>query len=210
MNIELLEKQSPWCEKIHYFKSIDSTNTLALQLGEAGAPEGIIVIADEQTSGRGQFQRHWSSPAGMGLWMSLLLRPVIVPEIIPALSQFAVVALYDAILKMKIEVNGMRIKPPNDLLIGEKKVAGVLVETRLGASSFAVVGIGVNLAQQEEDFPIELREKVTSLALAVRKTGIDRQKILILLLQQLHERYQQLLHNPAELDLPWKARLVKN
>lgn len=208
MNVDFLQQYSPWHEPVHFFKSIDSTNTRALQLGEAGASQGTIVIADEQTSGRGQFQRPWFSPAGTGLWMSLVLRPAIVPEIIPALSQFAVVALYDAILKMEIEVRDLKIKSPNDLLIAEKKVAGVLTETRLGSSSFAVVGIGVNLLQQENDFPVELREKVTSLILVAGKKNIDRQKMIIILLETLYKRYHELLYEPALLDLAWKSRLV--
>lgn len=207
-NIELLQQQSPWREKIHFFESIDSTNTYTLQLGEAGAPEGTLIIAEEQQRGRGQFQRPWFSPAGTGVWMSLLLRLAIKPEMIPELSHFAVVALYDAILKTGISVANLKIKEPNDLLIGKKKVAGVLVETRIGSSSFAVVGIGLNVLQQENDFPLELREKVTSLAMASGTKNIDRQDIVIALLQALHERYQQLLHAPAELDLVWKARLV--
>ena len=207
-NFELLQHHSPWHEKINFFESIDSTNTHALQLGEAGAPEGTLVIAEEQHRGRGQFQRPWFSPPGRGIWMSLLLHPPIVPETISSLSHFAVVALYDAILKMGIVLNDLKIKEPNDLLIGKKKVAGVLVETRIGKSSFAVVGIGLNVLQQEIDFPPELREKVTSLAVATGRKDIDRQKIIVALLQALHERYQQLLHEPAELDLAWKARLM--
>ena len=208
LNIELIQKKSPWHEKIHFFESIDSTNTHALQLGEAGAPEGTVVIAEEQQCGRGQFQRPWFSPAGTGIWMSLLLRPSIVPEMIPALSHFAVVALYDAILKIGMELNDLKIKEPNDLLIGKKKVAGVLVETRIGKSSFAVVGIGLNVLQQETDFPPELREKVTSLAVASGTKNINRQELVSALLQKLHERYQQVLHDPAELDLAWRSRLM--
>ncbi len=208
MNIEFLKKYSPWHAQIHFFESIDSTNTYTLQLGEAGAPEGTLVIANEQKQGRGQFQRPWFSPPETGIWMSLLLRPKITTEIIPALSQFAVVALYDAILKTKMKINNMNIKPPNDLLINGKKVAGVLVETRLGKNSFAVVGIGLNLFQQEKDFPVELKEKVTSLALATGEKNIDRPNILIFLLKELYERYQQLLQYPAELDLEWKSRLI--
>jgi len=208
LNVDLLRKHSPWREKLHFFERIDSTNTHALQLGEAGAAEGTLVIADEQTAGRGQFQRPWFSPPGTGIWISLLLRPKIIPEIIPGLSRFAVVALYDAILEMEIPISDLKIKEPNDLLIDKKKVAGVLTETRIGASSFAVIGIGVNLLQQESDFPPELQKKVTSLSWATGKKNIERQKIVTTLLQALYERYQQLLHQPVELDLAWKTRLV--
>jgi BirA family biotin operon repressor/biotin-[acetyl-CoA-carboxylase] ligase len=140
--------------------------------------------------------------------MSLVLRPLIKPETIPSLSRFAVVALYDAILTLGIDIKNMNIKAPNDLLVDGKKVAGVLVETRLGGSSFAVVGIGLNVLQQQSEFPTELRDRVTSLASVTGTEEIDRQTIVIALLQSLHERYQQLLHQPAELDLLWQSRLV--
>lgn len=198
---------NPWEKKIHYFESIDSTNTRALLMGEGGAPEGTILIASEQKQGRGQFQRSWSSPAGKGLWMSLLLRPTITPEIIPSLSRFAVVALYDAIIQSGIEVSEMKIKPPNDLLISGKKVAGVLVETRIGTSSFAVVGVGVNVLQQGMDFPPELREKVTSLQMAAPDQKINLQHLAETLFQTLHDRYQQLLREPKVLEDSWVSRL---
>ena len=82
------------------------------------------------------------------------------------------------------------------------------MEKRVGGSSFAVVGIGLNVLQQEKDFPCELQENVTSLALATGEKNIDRQKLLIALLEALHERYEQLMDEPAVLDLAWKARLV--
>lgn len=208
MNIEFLKKHSPWREEIYFFESIDSTNTQALELGEAGSAEGTIIIADEQKRGRGQFQRPWFSPPGTGLWISLLLRPKITPEIIPGLSRFAVLALYDAILKIGLVIPNLKIKEPNDLLVETKKIAGVLTETRLGASSFVAIGIGLNVLQEETDFPIELREKVTSLRFATRNKNIDRQQIALALLQTLHNRYQQLVHQPAILDLDWKTRLV--
>jgi BirA family biotin operon repressor/biotin-[acetyl-CoA-carboxylase] ligase len=207
LNLELLQQHSPWHEKVYVFETIDSTNTQALKLGEEGEAEGTIVIANEQMQGRGQFQRPWSSPAGMGLWMSLLVRPRIAPEMISGLSHFAVVALYDAIFKMGIIVNDLNIKEPNDLLIAGKKVAGVLVETRIGKSSFAVVGIGVNLFQQQKDFPMELREKVTSLQLAGSNHRIDFQNFVATLFQNLYHRYQQLLHEPLKLEAVWSSRL---
>ncbi len=206
INIEVLQQQSPWREKIVFFESLGSTNTHALQLGEAGAAEGTIILAEEQTQGRGQFQRPWFSPPGTGIWMSLLLRPKIVPKMIPSLSRFAVIALYDAILKMKLGIHELKIKEPNDLLIDEKKVAGILVETRIGSSSFAVVGIGVNVLQQSRDFPPELQTKVTSLSWATGHKDIHRELLAVELVKALYKRYQELLNNEEALTTSWNLR----
>ncbi|HLB33632.1 MAG: biotin--[acetyl-CoA-carboxylase] ligase [Verrucomicrobia bacterium RIFCSPHIGHO2_12_FULL_41_10] len=202
-----LQKKSPWNAKIHFFETVTSTNDVALNFGEANEPEGTFVIAETQTQGRGQFHRPWSSPAGMGLWLSLLLRLPIEQEIIPSLSQIGPVALCDAITNLQIKLPSLHIKEPNDLLIKGKKVAGVLVETRRGASSFAVVGIGLNMNQTEEDFPLELRDKATSLALS-SSTFIDRQQLTSALIHSLYERYQQLLYDPQKLDTDWRSRLA--
>ena len=220
LDIELLEKNSPWKSEIHFFETIDSTNNFALELGESGAPEGRIVIAETQTKARGQFHRPWSAPAGMGLWLSLLLRLPIEQETIPLLSHFAAVALCDAIessafasalrrdpFSTLLKSEKLRIKEPNDLLIDGKKVAGVLVETRRGSSPFAVVGIGLNIYQTEKDFPEELREKATSLALAASGYHIDRQQLTMSFITSLHHRYQQIHQNSTALEEAWHLRL---
>ena len=200
LDIEALQRESAWKEKIHFFESIGSTNDMALELGEAGAPEGTLVIAEEQTEGRGQFGRPWFSRRGGGLWISLLMRPSHIPKIISSLSRFGAVALCDAINQEGIVVKNLTIKEPNDVLIDGKKVAGVLVETRLGKSSFAVIGIGLNVFQQQDDFPEELRDRVTSLAQASPESKINRQHIANTLLQTLHQRYQELLYSPEKLN----------
>lgn len=207
LDIDFLEKTSPWKNKIHFFETIDSTNSYALKLGESGAPEGTFVVAEIQTQGRGQFHRSWSSPPESGLWLSLLLRLPVTQEIIPALAHFAVVALCDAIEELGIKIKNLSIKEPNDLLIGGKKVAGVLVETRVGKNSFAVVGIGVNIYQQVEDFPEEIREKATSLALASPGAIINRQELAMHFIEALYNRYQQLHHDTKALEDAWREKL---
>ncbi|MFZ4116015.1 MAG: biotin--[acetyl-CoA-carboxylase] ligase [Chthoniobacterales bacterium] len=201
---EEFQKQSLWKGKIHFFETVTSTNDLLLELAEQGVSEGTIVIADRQTGGRGQFHRPWSSPQGMGLWMSLLLRLPIETEIMRPLSQLGPVSLCDAFMKMGMSISSLQIKPPNDLLIAGKKVAGVLVETRRGSAPFAVVGIGLNITQSLEDFPPELREKATSLALA-GFNNVDRNQLVSILIQCFYERYQEFQFDPQKLHEAWDA-----
>ncbi|MFI0347778.1 MAG: biotin--[acetyl-CoA-carboxylase] ligase [Chthoniobacterales bacterium] len=200
---------NPWKTEIHFFETIDSTNDFLLELGELGAPEGTIIIAETQTKGRGQFHRPWFSPAGMGLWLSLLLRLPIEQEVVPLLSCFAPVALCDGIESSKIKVHNLCIKEPNDLLIDGKKVAGVLVETRRGASPFAVVGIGLNIYQTEKDFPKGINTPATSLSLASPGCMIDRQQLTMDVINALYRRYQQLHHDPVALEAEWRLRLQR-
>jgi BirA family biotin operon repressor/biotin-[acetyl-CoA-carboxylase] ligase len=195
---------SPWSQNIQFFESLPSTNDLLLEMAESGAPEGTIVIAEEQTRGRGQFHRPWTSPSGMGLWMSLLLRLPIENEIIKGLSQLGPVSLSNALLELGIDPSLLKIKAPNDLLLQGKKVAGILVETRRGISSFAVIGLGLNIHQRAKDFPSELREKATSLTLA----GIDhinREQLLPVVIACLYKHYQELRSDPLALHDAWNA-----
>lgn len=200
------KSDSPWHERIHFFQSVTSTNDLLLAWAEGGSPEGTSVIAKEQTSGRGQFHRPWSSLFGMGLWMSVLLRLPIEHEIIKPLSQLGVVSLYDALLKVKIPPASLKIKPPNDLLLDGKKVAGILVETRRGSSPFAVIGIGLNIHQTHEDFPLELRDKATSLVIA-GMPPIDPKQLAPIVIDSLYLRYQELHSHPGALDEVWRKAL---
>lgn len=202
MNIE-----SPWCDSIHFFKKVTSTNDLVLELAEAGAPEGTIVIAEEQTCGRGQFHRSWSSLLGKGLWMSLLLRLPIKNEMIRPLSQLGVVSLYDALLQLGIATSALHIKAPNDLLLDGKKVAGVLVETRRGTSPFAVVGIGLNIGHRLEDFPEALQATATSLFMHGMH-HVNCEELTPIVIDTLYQRYQELHSNPAALHNCW-SRLVE-
>jgi BirA family biotin operon repressor/biotin-[acetyl-CoA-carboxylase] ligase len=206
--VEELQKKSPWKTEVRFFETLTSTNTIALEMAEKGAPEGTIVLADQQTHGRGQFHRPWSSPKGMGIFLSLILRLPINDVTIPSLSQLGPVALCDALDFLKLELPALKIKEPNDLLLDQKKVAGVLVETRSGTSSYAVVGIGLNVHQQEKDFPSEIVYPVTSLALS-SSSRIARQEIALALTQALYDRYQQLLYEPRALEATWKGRLGK-
>jgi hypothetical protein len=164
LDAEFLSTASPWVQPVQVLAETTSSNDELLRLGEAGAPEGTLLFAERQTAGRGQFQRAWASREPLGLWFSLLLRLEISDATIPALSAFAAVALVETLEILGI--SDARIKAPNDLYLHGRKMAGILVETRTGKHPFAVVGIGLNVNQSLKDFPLELRESATSLAIA--------------------------------------------
>ncbi|MEA2210258.1 MAG: BirA family transcriptional regulator [Solirubrobacteraceae bacterium] len=136
-----------------HLRVTDSTNTRARELAAAGAPHGTVVTATEQNAGRGRQGRRWSAPAGRALLCSVIIREP--PRLLPLVAGVAVA-----------EVAGpqARLKWPNDVLIDGRKVAGILVEGRPQAR-WAVVGVGLNVALREADFPDELRERAVSLGL---------------------------------------------
>ncbi|MBX9742476.1 MAG: biotin--[acetyl-CoA-carboxylase] ligase [Chthoniobacterales bacterium] len=205
--IEKLQKKSPWKAPLYFFETVTSTNDIALEMASQGAVEGTIVIAEEQTQGRGKRYRPWSSPKGLGVFLSLILRLPITMDFIPSLSRLGPVALCDAIENLSLPIASLQIKEPNDLLIDGQKVAGVLVETSPGASPYAVLGIGINMYQQENDFPPEIPYPVTSLALASKKP-VAREEMIISLIQALYERYEQVKDAPEELEDSWKSKLL--
>ena len=139
-----------------------STNDVAREWALAGAPDGALVVAARQTRGRGRRERIWDSPAGSGLYASFVLRPDGPAEQAPNLAIVAGMAAFRAL--DKAGVKDLRIKWPNDVLAGGKKICGVLVEPRLGAGriEFAVAGIGINVGQGAGDFPPNLRLPATS------------------------------------------------
>jgi len=165
-----------------------STNDAILQITNANPKEGLVLFAEHQTAGRGQRGNRWESPAGKGLWFSILLRPAIDLASSPQLTAWAADAVSAAIqheFPLKPE-----IKLPNDVQIGGRKVAGVLVEMRAQekVAHLAIVGIGINVNQSREDFPRELQSSATSLAMALRKE-VDRQTLAIALLRKLDRTY---------------------
>ncbi len=162
----------------------ESTNDLAWAAAERSAAEGFVVFAERQTKGRGQYGRRWESPPYLGLWFSILLRPALSLRESPTLT----LQLAHNIAATIEQETGMvpAIKPPNDIYIGDRKVAGVLVEGRTASdgSYVAVAGIGINVNQILDDFPEELRETAGSLAMLAGKK-IPRTKLAIALLRRL-------------------------
>ena len=148
-----------------FFDETDSTNLRARELGDNGHPEGTVVIADRQTAGKGRLGRYWASPPAVNLYTSILLRPPILPYDGPQLTFLSAVAVARAVE----EIGGLRplVKWPNDVLLGGRKVAGLLNEMNAETEGvrYIVLGIGVNLNMRPEQFPDDLRYPATSLAI---------------------------------------------
>ena len=156
----------PWKNSVQFFDTIDSTNTRAKALAAQGAPHGTVLIADHQTVGRGRLGRTFLSPAGTGVYMSVILRPGCPPAELMHLTCAAAVAACDAVEKAA----GIRpgIKWTNDLVYKNRKLAGILTELGLsprGLVDWAVIGIGINCLQKEYDFDPAIRSFAGSLAM---------------------------------------------
>ncbi len=149
--------------KIHYLRTVDSTNNYAKKLASEGEREGTVVVAETQTAGKGRLGRSWSSAGKKGIWMSLILRPQIPPDVVQIVTLAAAVAVVKAFEKGIGVTAG--IKWPNDIILDGKKVCGILTEmsSEMEAVNFVVLGIGVNVNQLQEDFPDEVRSTAVSL-----------------------------------------------
>ena len=186
------------------YDSLPSTNTELARLASEGAEEGLAIVAEEQTAGRGRLQRAWSSPKGAGLYFSILLRPVMAPDHWPLITFMAALAVGDALNEAAgVETD---IKWPNDLLSGERKICGILAEAIETPSGRAViVGIGINLTQAA--FPSELREVATSVAEASGREP-EREALIASLLRAL-SRWYSLLHEVGgreKIVAAWSSR----
>lgn len=171
-------------QRIIVLQSTRSTNDFLLQMLTPELPEGFVVFAEHQEAGRGQRGRRWESASYLGLWFSVLLRPRIPRRESARLTNWAAQAIV-ATIRGETGLEAV-IKPPNDVYLGARKVAGILVETKagLGDEMTAVAGLGVNINQRDEDFPAELRERAGSLAMALGHS-VDRAAFAVALLQQL-------------------------
>jgi len=180
--------------KLHFSPVTDSTNTDALAAARAGAPHGSVYFADEQLSGRGRGDHAWHSAAGEGLYLSVLLRPALPAARLPVLPLAAGLAAANAIRDTASP--SVDIRWPNDLLIGPRKVGGILVEAKTDGSAvaFAVVGIGVNVHQRS--FATDLSTPATSLDLETHRR-MSRQALLVCLLKSLQRETEELLDSTA-------------
>lgn len=163
--ISHLSAECSWRNTLHWYPSMVSTNTHAKELAASGAPHGTVVIAGMQTGGRGRMGRSFHSPLGMGLYLSVILRPHCPPGSLMHLTCAAGVAACDAVRNATGFQPG--IKWINDLVAGNQKLGGILTEMSLDPKSgnveYAVIGIGINCTHSREDFPPELREIAVSL-----------------------------------------------
>ena len=197
--IRELRESCPWQDSLLWFPSIDSTNTRARELARQGAPHGTVLIADHQTGGRGRRGRSFHSPAGSGIYMSVILRPRCAPKQVMHLTCAAAVAMCDAVEAAA----GFRpgIKWTNDLVCGRRKIAGVLTELGFdnrGNVDFAVIGIGINCCQQEGDFPEDIQDIAGSLA-SVSGQQIDRIKVAAAMVDALYRMDATLLTEKAHI-----------
>jgi BirA family biotin operon repressor/biotin-[acetyl-CoA-carboxylase] ligase len=179
-----------YCRRVECHETIDSTNTRAKQLAEEGEPEGTLVVAEEQTAGKGRRGRNWSSPPGAGVFMSLILRPSLKPRQASSITLVAALAVAKGIETACGEK--AQIKWPNDIVIREKKVCGILTETSSEPDfiHYVVVGIGINANTKQ--FPQELSKTASSILL---ETGhhVDRQALIAAVMDSFTGYYRQYL-----------------
>ncbi|MFH0739343.1 MAG: biotin--[acetyl-CoA-carboxylase] ligase [Candidatus Omnitrophota bacterium] len=202
-------------KRISYFDTVSSTMDIAVEMGMRGCVEGAIVIAEGQSRGRGRFNREWFSPKYKGIYLSLILRPRIAPNAAPILTLLAAVSICEAIK----EVTGIdaRIKWPNDILIHNKKLAGILTEisAETDITHFVVIGLGLNVNNDKKS----LIAGATSLA-EQKKEKISRTELLQEILRRIEGNYLELQENSAgaildkwrksNLTLGRRVRVVSN
>ena len=175
---------------IHYFEETDSTNIRINELAKDGAEHGTVVVADKQTAGKGRRGRTWESPSGTNLYFSILLRPEIETEKAPMMT---LIMAYSVAKVLRENWNlQAKIKWPNDLVLADKKICGILTEMSLAGMKIdsVVVGTGINVNVKE--FPEELREKATSLYLESKQI-FDRKKLLNEVLKEFWKQYNRFL-----------------
>lgn len=178
---------------LHIMESTASTQIDAMTHAEKAAQEGALFIADQQTTGRGRLGRKWFSPAGKGIWMSLVMRPELPIRFVPQLTLLTGVAVCKAI--RSVTGADAKIKWPNDILIGGRKVCGILLEsaTEDNKVRYCIAGIGIDVNLSKEDYPEELAEIATSLKIETGHT-IHRSLLIAEIMnemEQLYNRYSQ-------------------
>ena len=182
--------------RIELFDCLPSTNREAVQLAQAEVEHGTVVVADSQTAGRGRLSRTWFSPPGANLYCSIVLRTARPPERLtewlswlPLISALAAAEAIEQVSSIHVSV-----KWPNDLLISERKVGGILCESGTGTRSdhFQIIGIGINVNVDHNDWPADLRDSATSIW-QERKIVVDRNRLLAQLLLELEQCHDELV-----------------
>lgn len=206
--LAFLPKKYPWKEEFHYFPELDSTNDRLKVMARQGAPHGTVLIADRQTGGHGRLGRHFHSPEGVGIYLSMLLRPNCRPGELMHLTCATAVAMCDA-----IEVaTGLRpqIKWTNDLVYGRRKLGGILTELGLtpqGMVDYAIIGIGINCCQQMEDFPSDIQDIAASLSM-VTGSAVDRAKVAAAMMESLHRMDETLFTGKDAMLVRYRTNCV--
>ena len=200
--------ECPWRDTLYWYDTIDSTNTRAKELAKEGAPAGTVLIAGNQTGGRGRLGRSFSSPAGMGVYLSVILRPDCKANQLMHLTCATAVAACQAVEKASGIFPG--VKWINDLVCGKEKLGGILTEISVNSNGFvdwAVVGIGINCCQKKADFPTELQNMATSLLLQTGK-ACPPELLAACLTESLYEMNKLLLSQKQQLMDTYRRHCV--
>lgn len=176
------------------FDAIDSTNDLARKCLEEGALEGLILMAESQTRGRGRMGRSWVSPAGTGIYLSVLLKPKIEPQRLQQLTLMAGLGTVQAVNEFSSQK--AQLKWPNDILLNGKKLCGILSEYHptQNEENAVIIGIGVNANHSQNDFPENLRPIATSIKIETGRS-VDRQVLATALIRHLDQEYDAFLRD---------------
>lgn len=181
-------------QNIVYYNATDSTNLRIRQLGDEGAPHGTLAVADQQTAGRGRRGRAWDSPPGSSIYMSILLRPDILPDRAPVLTLVMALSVAEGIQKCVDLKEGARvqIKWPNDIIINGKKLVGILTEmsAQIDYIDYVTVGVGINVNMTE--FPEEIEKTATSLRIECGHI-VKRAPLIAAVMERLEENYGSFL-----------------
>lgn len=185
----------PW--RVYLFSEVDSTNTRLKEMAKVGSPAGTVLVADRQTGGRGRLGRSFLSPGGVGVYLSALIRPDCAPTELMHLTCAVAVAMCDAVEN----AFGFRpgIKWTNDLVVGNKKLGGILTELGLdpktGRVSYAILGIGINCGQTETYFDESIRDMATSARMVLGREA-DRNRLIAEMVLALENMDRTLLASP--------------
>lgn len=176
-------------KEMHYQPTVDSTNQLAKKLAYHGAADGAIVVAEEQTGGKGRLDRNFYSPRGKGIWFSIILRPNFLPKDAPKCTLMAAVAVAEAMTRFNLKAE---IKWPNDILHDGRKLVGILTEItgEIGKIAYLVIGVGINVNISRDEFPEELREIASSLS-EIKGGEISRVEFFRALLEEFDKLYRE-------------------
>ena len=202
-----LTTECPWRDTLYWYPQTDSTNTQAKLLAKNGAPQGTVLVAGNQTAGRGRMGRTFQSPDGKGVYLSVILRPGCSPAELMHLTCAVGAAMVGAVEA----ACGLRpqIKWINDLVVEGKKLGGILTELSFakGCVDYAVVGVGINCLQTQADFPEEIADIATSLSM-VRGTPVRPEKLAAAMVEALWKMEKTLLTDKARWMADYKANCL--
>lgn len=203
-----LSAEYPWCDRFLYVSTTGSTNDQLKQLARQGAPHGTVLIADHQSNGHGRLGRSFQSAAGVGIYLSILLRPKCTAADLMHLTCAAAVAMCEAI-EASVGIHP-GIKWTNDLVFEKKKLGGILTELGFGKSGtvdYAIIGIGINCCQTRDDFAPEIRDIATSLSM-VTEREVHRSKVAAAMMEALYQMDKKLLSEKEELIRQYRRNCI--